>query len=82
MNNFDYTDPDFDAAPWSELHEDMRSHSNDFAPQSIHTGNDDLQDLNALHDTASTPVPITLMGTFTQTNYTYPVSMQQLDRRH
>ena len=84
MNNFDYTDLDFDAALRSELHEDMRSHSHDCAPESIHivTANDDLQDCNAPHDTASIPVPTTLMGTFTQTNYTYPVSKQQVDRRH
>ncbi len=77
MNNFDYTDADFDAALRLDLHEDMRSHSHDCAPQS-----NDFQDFNAPHDTASTPAPTTLMGTFTQTNYTYPVSKQRLDRRH
>jgi hypothetical protein len=83
MNNFDYdfdyTDPDFDEAYdalWSEL---KRSHSYD---QSIHTANNDLQGSNALHDTASTPVPTTLTGSFTQTDCTYPVSKQRLDRGH
>jgi hypothetical protein len=84
MNNFkfDHTDAGFDPALWSKLHEYMRSRSHDCAPQSIHTANDDLQGSNAPHDTASIPVPTTLMATFTQTNYTYPVSKQPLDRRH
>jgi hypothetical protein len=59
-----------------DLHEDMRSHSHDCAPRS-----DDFRNFNAPHDTASTPAPNTLMGTFTQTNYTYPVSKLRLDPR-
>lgn len=97
MDNFEYTDPyfdlytdpDFDDALWSKLYEDMSNpgHSYDFTLQSIHTANDDLQvqDSNAPHDnddTASIPVPTTLTETFTQTNDTYLVSKQPLDRRH
>ena len=82
MNN--YTNADFEAAlsGWLKLHEGMRSHSHDCAPQSIHTANDDLRDSSAAYHTASTPVPTTLMGTFSQTNYTYPASEQRLDRQH
>lgn len=96
MDNFDYIDPYFNSyteadldALWSELYEDMSNpgHSYDFALQSIHTVNDDLQvqDSNAPHDnddTASVPVPTTLTETFTQTDDTYLVSKQPLDRRH
>ena len=86
MNNFDYTDADFDAAlsVWLELHKDMKNHSHDCGPQSTHTADDGLQDHNAPRDTASNPIPTTFMGTFTQTNYTYPVlvSNQRVDRRH
>ena len=81
-DQFDYTDPDFDEAYdalWSEL---MRSHSYDFALQSIHTANNYPQDSNTPHDTASAPVPTTLTGTFTQTDSTYPVSKQRVDRAH
>ena len=85
MNNFDYTDADSDAtlaAFRSELHEYMRNYSQDCAPQGIHTvtANENLQGLNVPHDTTSTTVPTTLMGTFTETNYTHPVSKQQFDR--
>ena len=85
MNNFDYTDADFDAAlaGWLELHKDMKNHSHDCAPQNIHTADDGFRIPNAPHDTASNPIPTTLMGTFTQTNYTYPVpvSNRKVDRR-
>jgi len=70
MKNFDYCDPKFDAAFWSELFENMGSHSQDWMPQSIDTTNSDLLNSNALHDTAFKPAPTSLMGTLKQTNYT------------
>ena len=81
MNNFDYTDADSDAtlaAFRSELHEYMRSYSQDCAPQGIHTvtSNENLQGLNVPHDTTSITVPTTLMGTFMESIYKHPVSKQ------
>ncbi len=94
MNNFDHTtNADF-AAPCPELFEDMGTYSHDRVPQSfqgdtmsgagyLRLSNSNCGPLNsnAPHEASSTTIP-TLMGTSIQSNCTYPVSKQHIDRRH
>ncbi|KAF8481782.1 hypothetical protein DFH94DRAFT_681140 [Russula ochroleuca] len=88
MNNSDSTDVDAATAPWPDLFEAMRDHSDTSflqsirgdltisAPGHLSSAGSDLPNFNAVNDTAFTPAPTTSMGRFTnsttQTNYTYP----------